>query len=127
MISLEIAKKLKKAGLQWEPKYGDFYYDINLNRDLVNGGMVGATKIMSGCYIYAPRLDQLLAEIEERGYAYELRIVIDQSSGTARILGYWICVWKIGSEQWKSKARFHKRTPEDAAGCALLWILQNNR
>lgn len=52
MISLELAKKLKDAGLKWSPKMGDFYHDVDM--------------------VWLPKLDQMLKEIMRQGYLFKL-------------------------------------------------------
>ncbi len=73
MISLDLAVRLKEAGLQWKPKEGDFYFD-GIERMVVpvyfedDNGYISVT----GGYAWLPRLDQLLAEIVLRGYRWNL-------------------------------------------------------
>lgn len=75
MLSLETARELKEAGLEWEPQFGDFYYTYHNALAVAektypcgNEWVTIRHEIMT----FAPRLDQLLAEIERRGYGYEL-------------------------------------------------------
>ena len=136
MISLEKAKKLKEAGLGWEPQIGDMFYwqngkdwgiirlpseDANNNLDEIRD------YIDEGFWIFAPRLDQLLAEIEKRGYSWEMRTVIDESQSVrfnAKNIAYWIHVWKTGHIEWEDGFKRAFTSPSNAAAEALLWILE---
>lgn len=115
MLSLEICQKLKDAGLQWEPKEGDYvrYFDGNLISILTCGDV--AFEDLKDC-IFAPRLDQLLAEIEKRGYEHhKLEYWRDKPDNHK----HWFLLWADG--HWQE---FKTGTPDDAAAEALLWILQ---
>jgi len=68
VISLEMAKKLKEAGLEWEPQRGDWYYfgddgELHLLR-------VAIPKPVPEVFYSAPRLDRMLADIEKLGYTW---------------------------------------------------------
>ena len=79
MISLELAKKLKDAGLKWELKYGDFYSfgdretlvvpNLNYNYDST---FVQKMSIIATEGIWLPSLSQLLEEVERRGWGWDL-------------------------------------------------------
>ncbi len=78
MLSIEIAKKLKDAGLKWDPKLRDpFYYreDDDWEMDVLNKqDMQEATSEVDeyiADWVFAPRLDQTLAYMEEQGYKVE--------------------------------------------------------
>lgn len=78
MISLEMAQRLKAAGLEWHPQYGDVCI-------LPQGGKDHALKVTranrptiqqlekAGVVVFAPRLDQMMAEIYRRDYLWKLR------------------------------------------------------
>lgn len=138
MINLEIAEKLKKAGLQWEPKRGntvyheltdcggivlysvaktdDGNYHFTVHRD--SGGF--HSSYASHC-IWLPRLDQLLTEIERRGYWPGLEKVMG--------VGYVVKLWVIPDKPIQDIDNITQMefiTPkswEDATARALLWIL----
>lgn len=111
MISLELARKLKEAGLEWEPQRGDWYYfgddgELHLLR-------VATPRPVPEVVYFAPRLDQLLAEIRELGYKWFVE------TDTER---YFIRVIEI-----KKPNNFHvifSDSPTDAAASALLWIYE---
>ena len=136
MISLELAKRLKEAGLTWEPQIGDMFYWHNgkdweidaLTSEDVNGRLDETRDfIEEGFWILAPRLDQLLAEIEKRGYSWEMRTVIDESQSVrfnAKNIAYWIHVWKTGHIEWEDGFKRAFTSPSNAAASALLWILE---
>jgi hypothetical protein len=119
-ISVELAKKLKAAGLVWEPRAGDFYINSRfLNTvEIVNSGMVRATEILKDGYTWCPRLDQLLVEIERRGFRWGINNL--GSFGDHDV--------SIGLFNWEGrtyiKGQFYTDTPEDTAAQALLWILE---
>lgn len=108
MISLEMARKLKEAGLEWEPKKGDWYWVFGTNSiDLIT---IDRNDIVPKSIIFLPSLDQLLAEIEKCAYEW----CLEQARDKYR-LSLWFdqaCVYE-----------FRADTPEDAAAEALLWIL----
>lgn len=112
MISLELAKKLKEAGLEWEPQEGDAYHDSA--SDTIYYSQY--PPLESANYIrftWLARLDQLLAEIRELGYKWFVE------TDTER---YFIRVIEI-----KKPNNFHvifSDSPTDAAASALLWILE---
>jgi hypothetical protein len=127
MISLETAKTLKKAGLEWEPKVGDRYLqEYCSGKEPVIG--IRATD-NEGYYqdtiqTQLPHLDQLLAEIGRRGYRYILDSNPDDEtnkffSPTIKLLEkdntckfkWWIVFAECAD------------SPEEATAQALLWIL----
>jgi len=75
MISLELAKKLKSAGLVWDQKIGDCCCFTNRITGeekfpyFVNRAPVGMFYDVD--YFWLPSLSQLLADIEARGYSWE--------------------------------------------------------
>ena len=79
MLSIEMAKKLKEAGLVWNPDIGDiFFYDedhwdsLSLN-DVINGEFKGEIlDYIEEEWLFAPRLDQLLMKIEKLGWDIDL-------------------------------------------------------
>jgi hypothetical protein len=126
MISLKTARKLKEAGLKWEPQAGDMYHWESLTDgwemrtvqecEIVNALYEIMELITEGEWLFAPRLDQLLAEIEKRGYAWELSV--DEADKPP----YAICIFSTPREigqKW-----FTADSPEEAAALALLWILE---
>ena len=136
MISLELAQKLKNAGLQWEPKPGDWYharlwkpmliaYQSTIaqyiqvtdteNEHLPHTRTATIAELLKENDVWLPRLDQLLAEIEARGYLWNLN-------------KFRCCIISevdYNNKNWKAEKEF-KDNPshEDAAARALLWILE---
>lgn len=124
MISLETAKKLKEAGLKWEPKDGDaVYFDTVVHfltgeiRYILFGDYpTGANlyPMVHDLVVYAPRLDQLLAEIEARGQVCDI--------GRAGYnIKYYYCALSYPDCQ---QIEFTAPSPGEAAAAALLWILK---
>lgn len=130
MISLEIAKKLKEAGLEWEPKQGDFYWFVTPDESRIgfvqnNRGAEGFKAHVDRCrgivctYVFAPRLDQLLAEIEKRGFIWALDV---SATNGNKVIGYAMNI--ATSLDWEDEEEFRSDSPEEAAASALLWILE---
>ena len=126
MISLEMAQRLKTAGLKWEPKFGD-YYIIPAVFDEGILQMMDIRQVMSyqknpeeweesiNSFVFAPRLDQLLAEIEKRGYTWSLELT-DEGK-------YVINIFK-GAQGVCCKIA---DSPEEAAAEALSWVLEGGK
>jgi hypothetical protein len=109
MISLDLAQKLRDAGLEWEPCQFD-----TLFRYEVLSGSPRAEVLKTDTWL--PRLDQILIEIEQRGYKYTFWNHSDPT------ICYSIGITK-GSNTIPVK-RWTADTPIEAAGQALLWILR---
>lgn len=147
MISLEMAQKLKDAGLAWEPQRGDcgvrpsttvhnarmirpvtlrtalFFVDDVVDNTFIytswlgeRGGCTGPWDIQGKSnFIFLPRLDQLLAEVEKRGYVWR---------GHQGPYGYNVNITGPGILD----AGFRNQpTIDDAAASALLWILERGK
>jgi hypothetical protein len=128
LISLELAKRLKEAGLTWEPQIGDMFYWHNgkdweidaLTSEDVNGRLDETRDfIEEGFWILAPRLDQLLAEIEKRGFIWALDV---SATNGNKVIGYAMNI--ATSLDWEDEEEFRSDSPEEAAASALLWILE---
>ena len=125
MINLETATKLKEAGLKWEPKNGDWAYNLNGKATLVGdeneyeaesfeeiAGKPFSEAYAEACSAFAPRLDQLLSEIENRAFGWDLR---------AFACDDYRC------DLLNSHYMFSDTSPEKAAADALLWILEQKK
>lgn len=120
VTSLDKARTLKEAGLEWEPKRGDFcvteWGDILLiahDKD----------EYVNHC-LWLPRLDQLLAEIEKRGYGWKL----SASTYPKVYLSYkyrleLTAYIRTNGRDHITQESFWANSPENAAAEALLWIL----
>jgi len=122
MISLETAKKLKDVGLKWEPAEGDsYYFEKTLEHIYPGTFFYGASSEMvkMSCIAFAPSLSQLLAEIEKRGYWWDIghRIV-----EVGKIHKYKI--WASKKHANNTNQEFITNSPEESAAQALLWILK---
>jgi len=127
MLSLETAKRLKEAGLEWEPQNYDFYvmtiFEIPLitcmsDKWTVKSVRKDVLEFGDERRVWLPRLDQILAHIEK--------------------LGYWLFLWgtangrycveliKHHADGYGSKCIdfFYNESLEEAAAEALLWILR---
>ena len=123
-VSIELAEQIKKVGLEWVPKERDrLYYDQkNLivlavqEYDLFVACGVELFSISEHperSLVWLPFLSQLMAEIEGRGYLWNL----DHSTGR------YLC--QIG--KWKWEKCLWADTTDDAAAMALLWILNRQK
>ena len=127
MISLEKAKKLKEAGLVWEPQEGDlvyhseaedyFYITTDDMEDYVQATRIDKEYAYS-IAIFLPRLDQLLAEIEKRGYKWFLET--DRET-------YFIRIIKPGDTKEPVSFKAYAKSLVDAAASALLWIYERRK
>lgn len=165
---LKTAKKLKNAGLTWEPQMGDFFAIADDGEELIEQGEIASTNIyvISGernlvdalggrmvffggglcvrgsgnycnethCYcmnktgynpdinifsvaswdkkLWVPCLDQLLAEIEKRGYVWDISLNPAQDHKYA--------CWVVNKDGHNCP---FADSPEEAAALGLLWIL----
>jgi len=127
VISLETAKKLKKAGLKWEPRQGDWIYNhhgfvsgTTTTLDLIVEGTVLVHSIardyLNRTVEFAPRLDQLLAEIEKRGHRWEIGHYDDNEDI------YYIAI--VSKKTRLTGHQFTANSPEESAANALLWIYE---
>lgn len=132
MLSIETARKLKDAGLEWEPQVGDWFTTSNGDNMLVafqsvletqytkitngmddhfpNSRLLTGKEMLQEDFTWLPRLDRLLAEIEKRGYWWLLRndycyIATEMDNGH----------------------NSYADSPAEAAAQALLWILQEGK
>lgn len=173
MLNLETAKKLKDAGLKWEPKLGDLFAYVDDGEELREQWEIASTNIYAisgekhlvdelggrmvffggglcvrgtGCRtnetycscmnktgfnpdlkvysvaswekkLWLPRLDQLLAEIEKRGYVWKLRSRADGK--------YFVALFGKNDENYLVQCYWTEAdSPEEAAAQALIWILK---
>jgi len=137
MISQEKALALKEAGLQWEPKPGDWYsypegkpclvafqstiseyiqVTNTTDESFPNTRLMTISELLKEKTVWLPRLDQLLAEIEKLGWEYSVGLWSERTHQRYE------CVVV------KSNKRlvFFGETPKDAVTDALLWILKND-
>lgn len=125
MLSLETSKKLREAGFpQSFAHYDRVYYEgfmqsvIDFDHD--NGNKVWITGYnipvnISSC-VFAPDLDQMLAWIEAKGYAYSLFNTLPY---------YRFSLSKIMGEFLDSRQiKFQADSPEEAVAQAVLWIIE---
>jgi len=188
LLSLNIARKLKKAGLKWEPQIGDYFAVAKDGEEIREQWEIASTNIYvisgehvlveelggrmvffggglcvrgAGCrmdethcycmnktgfnpdikifsvaswdnYLFVSRLDQLLAEIEKRGYWCA---IVPTNSGGVDV-SYLTELYRIGELSghlelvWRKEAdgfliaEFRGDAPDEAAAQALLWILE---
>lgn len=104
MISLELAQALRDAGLKREFMIGDSASDSKTTNP-----------------IWLPRLDQLLDEIEKRGYAY---VVHSKDFHITEDYVLFECYLIDDTSMHKS---FRATTIKEAAAQALLWILKEGQ
>lgn len=122
MVNVELAEELKKAGLAWNPKEGDFALNLITNKKGVvrcvrrDGDLcVFELSFLDGGYqlctadecLWFPRLDQILNEMDYEEYWLELK------RGTYRFY-----------RRETEKYGLESNDPEMAAGVALLLCLK---
>jgi len=60
MLSLETCEKLKSAGLQWEPQFGDYFYNLKGELKIYDISVQMASTLLPegtfGKLVFAPRL-----------------------------------------------------------------------
>lgn len=132
VITLETASKLHEAGLRSSWGAGDWGYLTDVK--MVDLGLADKAIFLNVFkdvfeYLYevnrgntvikAYRLDQLLAEIEERGYGYSLFF----KAGRTGIPPYEMHIWAEGFPQ----EVFLATDCDKAVAKALLWILKEGR
>lgn len=116
MISLDKARRMKELGLKWEPKKFDLftngdevlvvlYTETGLNKTLFIKTQYGLC--MGDGWIWLPRLEQLLAEIERHVKFVKITKLIMEKK--------WLAL--VDGEQ------FMADDPADAAADALIWII----
>ena len=111
MLSLETAKKLKDAGMQWEPNYADLYQLIIERIENIycyDESILACLEINRYNPTWIPRFDQMLAEIEKREYAWEMM---------RGVIEVWHRYLPTGCK------KFVTETTDEAAAQALIWIL----
>lgn len=119
MISFETAKALKNEGLIWKPQMYDLF-EINKGIEMVetlflyNGNIenVNAHEWNKDKFIWYPRLEQMMVEIQRREYVIDLLSPND-------MLGEWRIILRGGV----SDPHFYAKSPEEATAKALLWLL----
>jgi hypothetical protein len=129
-MKLETAQKLKDAGLPWMPELLDTYVFTKFeesgelsvcipktyeNVNNLNGLLLIDAEDETGL-LWLPRLDQMLAEIEKRGYGWKLEKFHAYNLRRMQI-------YKIND----LLGCFEADSPEEAAAQALLWILEQER
>lgn len=126
MISIELAKKLSEKGLEWEPKFGDLYCFICREGSTIYCFDEGIPSILNArqlCSTWLPSLSQMLKEIEDRGYCWDLEVETWTKTNGETVLRYRIFAHKrkrVGC----SRLFEGYITPQEATGEALLWILE---
>ena len=142
VISLETAKKLRAAGLVWEPKRGDMFHDEGINRftdtdsrslsiiTRVNGNSeISCVNISLNQYNMVPRGGTIISTWLPR---------FDQVRDRIRALGWdwqagpgWFTAMRYhgrgdGLDKWAIETFRHK-DDDEAAAEALLWILEREK
>jgi hypothetical protein len=109
MISLELAKRLRELGIEGRAECVSCHFGMGVKR-------FTAWPIEQEFYI-CPSLDQLLGEIEARGYKWSLKL-LNRPQYRVVLSPDGLTLGGNGSSV------FDADTPEEAAGRALLWILE---
>jgi hypothetical protein len=128
MLSLEISKALKEAGLPWEYQLGDRFwslYNIGTIRRVWKQNMVCDLDMFEECDedIFAPRLDQLLAEGDKAGFVIEIQTICF-GEDLRRSHHATVKKWDLKCLELCHTTGFSEDR-EEAAAQALLWIIKN--
>lgn len=124
MISIETAKALSEAGL--EPTYhdGDYVYR-QYNHRGYRLHLIADWTMDEPCYkdLPAPRLDQILTEIEKRGWHYR----IDSWTNPVIEMRYSCTTQKYHNEtiygEIIDRKKYYSDTPDNASAQALIGLL----
>lgn len=120
-VSLEMAKKLKEAGLQHQIVYGDWYLAWLPTEETYLQKPVLYDYTAYGPYeedIWLPTLSDLLEWLEGREYKYTISFF-----ETVKGLKPFIRIWKPENIIGDTNA-FYADTPEDAVAKAVLGVLE---
>ncbi|MCK9326810.1 MAG: hypothetical protein M0P69_15060 [Bacteroidales bacterium] len=127
MISLEKAKALKEAVVAYNKSELNAFYRIRDQFDnMIDEPYIvhlvashHARDEIGEWFTFVPRLDQLLAEIEARGYVWAVEVgACEAKAVTMYAVSISINLY------WVSPKEFRADSPEDAAADALLWIIE---
>jgi len=136
MISLDMAKRLKEAGLKWVPQVGDWFRTEKLGPQVVYLGWMevgndpetstdapvlcpAIIRYRHAECIWLPRLDQMIQEIDQREFWWEIKHVLVDSN----IKKYKARISKKHNTSIPEKI-FSTTTPDESAALALEWILK---
>lgn len=141
-VSLELAVKLKAAGLKWEPKWGDMFFDPSCGPGINNCTVTRTNKnelyAVNQCLnqynirkryaegiesmLWFPTTDDLLDWLEGEGYTWEMGLTTIKGGpmmpGEWKY-GYWMEVFKQSKSVYLADADIRP----DAAGEAVLHVL----
>jgi len=110
VISIELARELKEAGLKPVCGECESFWIAEVDEEMyINGNYSPEPDD-----VWLPRLDQLLTEIEKQGWYWE----IGKSTKD-----YYV---DLMHDYLECDKVFYADTPEEAAGSALLWILRGD-
>lgn len=136
MISTELAQKLRDAGLKWEHRPDDSYtFEPQTIQPIIKRpDSPGIITVEAGRYsldnpcavrrytllkpshaVWLPSLEQLLEEIEKRGWEASIELTHNDQPAEYRC---------IITHAFQGRAKFTGPTSEESAGLALLWLLE---
>lgn len=121
-VSLELARKLKEAGLQHQITYGDWYLAWLPTEEIYLQKPVLYDYTACGPYeedIWLPTLADLLEWLEWRGYEWTMYTTEYSDDGINYKRGY-----AFQLEQTCLTEPFVANTYEDTAAQAILWVLE---
>ena len=120
MIKLETAIALRDAGLEWDLQNGDIYF-ADEKPCLYYGPITSVCGAIDNKWVFAPRLDQILNEIERRGYVWDL---YQTNAWEDEYRNYNIHLRLIGHSIESDVNWYGLKTPTEAAALALLFVLK---
>jgi hypothetical protein len=127
-VSLEMAKKLKEAGLQHQIVYGDWYLAWLPTEETYLQKPVLYDYTAYGPYeedIWLPTLSDLLEWLEERGYYWSMHRIV-WGDGTNKYLTT-VYEMDVQTGHLEEVQRFVSNTPEDTVAKAVLLLLEQER
>ncbi|MGB9660684.1 MAG: hypothetical protein ACPL5F_01535 [Moorellaceae bacterium] len=122
-VSLEMAKKLKEAGLQWEPTEGDVFVALGDQNDVLAYTITPPRVIYMDKErnLWLPTLSDLLEWLEGRGYYVDMYA---EKWGSKRIYGCELGRPDSIMDAVCLVAEFTGDSYEDVAAKAVLWVLE---
>lgn len=121
-VSYEMAKKLKDAGLRWEPKIGDFHLQDNETEIRICQYIPPNKEELADRCLWLPTLSDLLEWLEGRGYWWSIHTMAWEDW----TIKYLIVIYEkdISTEYFTEAHRIISDTPEKATAEAVLWVLE---
>lgn len=122
-VSVEMARKLKKAGLRWKPKIGDFHLQDNETEIRICQYIPPNKEELAERCLWLPSLSDLLEWLEEWGYYSTLYVSVCNGQKNCRCELHWVDTITY-EECGTIDVDFVADSRVDAAAKAVLWVLE---